>query len=245
MRFSRQGWAMMAVLLIIAMVSQVSLAQREEGRRGRGGPGGGMMSGVRLATLEPVQTALKVTDEQKDKIKTINADLRDGMDKSRDEGGGREKMQELTEDAGKKLNEVLDEGQQKRLMGILVQVAGPAAIADPAIAKELNVTDDQKKKLAEVRETVGKEMRELFQNAGEGGREGMREKMDKLREDSNKKLMAVLTADQQAELEKMKGEKVEIDLSQLRGRGGDRQRGERGERRGDRNPEQNEEKSTN
>ena len=55
----------------------------------------------------------------------------------------------------------------------------------------------------------------------------MRAKIDKLREDANKKLMAVLTSDQQAQLESLKGEKVEIDMSQLRGRRRTRRPGRR------------------
>lgn len=48
----------------------------------------------------------------------------------------------------------------------------------------------------------------------------MREKMEKHREESHKNLMAVLTSEQQAQLESLKGEKIELDLSQLRGPGG-------------------------
>jgi Spy/CpxP family protein refolding chaperone len=244
-RFSRTGWTVLAAVAMVAMLAQVSLAQ-QQGRRGRGGRdggfggGGGMMSGVRLATLEPVQKALNLTDDQKDKIKKINDDMRDELRKAfGDGGGGREKMQELNADASKKLNEVLDEGQQKRLMGVLIQVAGAAATADPAVAKELNITDDQKKKLDEARQSNAEAMREAFQGARDetGGRDAIREKMEKLREDSNKKLLAVLTSDQQAQLESLKGEKVEIDMSALRGPGGGRQPGGRGGRGGARNPE--------
>jgi Spy/CpxP family protein refolding chaperone len=251
MRFSRSAGAMFAALATVAMLAQVSLAQREEGRR-RGGRegrfGGGMMSGVRLAAAEPVEKELKLTDEQKDKIKDINDQLSDDMRKAFEDGGDREKIQEINASASAKLKEVLDEGQQKRLRGILVQVAGAAAVADPEIAKELNITEDQKRKLGEVRRESMQAMREAFEGARdqEGGREAMQEKMDKLREDSNKKVMAVLTSDQQAQLEAMKGEKVDIDMSQLRGFGGGRpggegrRGGERRERgRGERNPESN------
>jgi len=243
---------------MVAMVAQVALAQREEGRRGRGGRdggfGGGMVSGVRLATLEPVQAALKLSDEQKDKIKAINDEMRDegrklaeGLrDQSGDRAALREKMMELNATAAKKFNEVLDEGQQKRMMGIMIQLVGVNAVMDPAVATELNITDDQKKQLEEVREGNRQAMREAF----EGGRDqgGGREAREKLREEWNKKLMAVLTSDQQAQLESLKGEKVEIDMAALRGLGGPGgrfggQRGERGNRgernRGDRNPESN------
>jgi Spy/CpxP family protein refolding chaperone len=244
------------------MVSQVALAQREEGRRGGrggrfgfgGGGRGGMVSALQLATNEQVQKAVKITEEQADKIRDINDELREergklfegGRDAGGDQNAVREKMQELTASATKKLNEVLDATQQKRLMGVQIQINGANAVMDPAISKELSVTDDQKKKLEEVSQSNRDAMRELFEGArdAEGGQEAMREKMEKQREESNKKLLAVLTSDQQAQLESLKGEKVEIDMASFRGRGGDRQRGERGNRgnrgernQGERNPE--------
>ena len=104
------------------------------------------------------------------------------------------KIQELIAGSTKKINEVLDEGQQKRLIGIFVQVTGAAAINDPTVAKELSLTDAQKKELEEVRDKNREAMREAFEGARDGDRDAVREKMDKLREDSNKKLMEVLTA---------------------------------------------------
>jgi Spy/CpxP family protein refolding chaperone len=252
MRYSKTGWTMVAALVIVSMVSQVSLAQREEGRRGRGGPGGAP-SAARLLAIKEVQTALKLTDDQTSKLEKINEEARDEIRKAMQDGGDRAKMQELTAATTKKVNEVLDEGQQKRLLGIFVQVAGAGAINDPTIAKELNLTEDQKKQLEEARDKNREAMREVLDGARDGDREAVREKLEKFREESNKKLLAVLTSDQQAQLEAMKGEKVEIDMSALRGgpggRGGDRPRGERGDRGGrgrDRNPEsKSEEKSSN
>jgi Spy/CpxP family protein refolding chaperone len=251
---------MVVALAMVVMVSQVALAQREEGRRGGrggrgfGGGGRGGFSALQLATNEQVQKALKVTDEQADKIRDINDEMREergklfegGRDAGGDQDAVREKMQELTASATKKLNEVLDATQQKRLMGVQIQLNGANAVMDPAISKELNVTEDQKKKLEEVSQSNRDAMRELFEGArdAEGGQEAMREKMEKQREEANKKLMAVLTSDQQAQLESLKGEKVEIDMSSFRGRfGGRAERGERGNRgernRGERNPEAN------
>jgi hypothetical protein len=258
MRFSKMGGAALAALVLVAVISQASLAQREPGRGGRGGRFGrdgggfgGMVSSLRLVALEPVQTALKVTGEQKETIGKINDQVAEDFRKARDEGNVREKMQEIYASASAKLNEVLDADQQKRLMGISVQVNGANATADPAVAKELNITEDQKKQLDEVRRSNMEAMRELFDGGrDEGSREEMRAKRDKAREEGNKKLLAVLTSDQQAQLEALKGEKVDIDLSQLRGPGGrfgDRERRDRGPRdRGDRDAEsKGEEKSSN
>ncbi len=151
-----------------------------------------------------------------------------------DGGGDRDKMVEIAKDTSNKINEVLDAGQQKRLVGIMIQVNGPAAIADPAVAKELNITEDQKKKLAEVRQGVRSELEKLRDDSG--SREDRAKKVQEIQDDVNKKILAELTSDQQAQLESLKGEKVDIDMSQLRGPGGPGggrgDRGDRGGRRG-------------
>jgi Spy/CpxP family protein refolding chaperone len=227
MRFSKSGWFAAALLLVA--ISQVSLAQPAEGGRGRGGRdrgpgmGGGPPTGARLLALKEVQDALKLTDDQKDKLDKIRDEVRQAFQ----DGGGREKMQEIMKSTAVKIDEVLDDGQKKRLAGIMVQVNGASAVADPNVAKELNLTDDQKSKLEEIREKAREGMREVFNP--DLSREERDKKMSEYRDDINKKVLAVLTSDQQAQLEAMKGEKVDVDMSQLRqgpggpgGRGGDR-----------------------
>jgi periplasmic protein CpxP/Spy len=244
MRFSKSGW-MVAGLLVAAMVSQTAFAQREEGRRGRGGPGGGMFgpptAGALLRAKE-VQEALKLTDDQKSKIEKINDETREEMRKLFQDGMDRDKMVEITKKTSEKINEALDADQQKRLMGILIQVNGAAAIADPSVAKELNVTEDQKKELQEVRMSAREELQGLRDLSGEE----RGKKAAEIQADINKKILAKLTPDQQQQLESLKGEKVEIDMSQLRGGFGGRgeRRGERGDRDRDRESK-SEDKSSN
>jgi Spy/CpxP family protein refolding chaperone len=237
MRFSGKGWAMAAGLVVVALVAQAAMAQNQAGRRGRGGPGGGGMFGPptagRLLGAKEVQDALKLTEDQKTKIEKINEDSRGEVRKAFQDGGGdRDKMMEIAKDTSNKINEVLDAGQQKRLVGIMIQVNGAAAIADPAVAKELNITDDQKKKLAEVRQGVRSELEKLRDD--NGSREDRAKKVQEIQDDVNKKILAELTSDQQAQLESLKGEK--IDVSQLRGPGGPGggrgERSDRGGRRG-------------
>jgi Spy/CpxP family protein refolding chaperone len=217
-RFSGRFLVVIATVAIVAMASQMAMAQNEGGRRGRGGrggQGGGMMGGpismTRLATVDTVQDALKLTDDQKEKIKTINEETRDAMRKEFESGGrpDREKMRKLMDEASDKLNKVLDAGQQKRLMGIFVQVAGPGAVMDPSVAKEIGVTDEQKDKL---REAMGPPPG----GPGAGGAANFRERREKM----EKEVTAILTSDQQKKLEDLKGEKVDVDMSKLRGPGG-------------------------
>jgi hypothetical protein len=255
MRFSSKFLAVVAVTVIVAMASQIAMAQNE-GRRPRGnrggGPGGpgGMMGPVpmaMLATVDTVQSALKVSDEQKEKIKTINDETRDAMDAMRKEfaNGGRpdrEKVRKVMDEASDKLGKVLDESQQKRLMGVFLQVNGARALMDPAVEKALDITGDQKDKLHEMlappqdgradgRGDRGAAKGEGKGEAkGEGGAGSFRERREKM----DKEAMAVLTSDQKKKLDEMKGEKIDVDMSKLRGPGGGREgrgrdRGNRGE----------------
>ena len=228
----------------------VADAQREGGRGGRGrggfGRGGGFgLTTVQLATVEEVQAALNLSDEQKDKVDQINDDLRQARRDLRDQGGDfREmmgEMQKLNDEATAKLTEALDETQNKRLNGILAQLDVSAALNNASIAKELAITDEQKEQLAEVRdgnrEAMGEAMRDLRdQNLS---REEFGAKMNELRDEAGKKLLAALTAEQQAQFEALKGEPVKIDMSQFGfggrgGRGGDRGRDrDRGDRGGE------------
>ncbi len=83
LRLSGKLWTAITVVAVVAMVSQVAVAQNEGGRRGRGGRGGaggpGGVSMLRLLTVDKVQDALKLTEDQESKIKTINDDMRKEM----------------------------------------------------------------------------------------------------------------------------------------------------------------------
>jgi Spy/CpxP family protein refolding chaperone len=126
-------------------------------------------------------------------------------------------------------------------------------LVDRSVEKALDITDEQRDKLHEMlgppRDGRG-EGRGEARGAGKGEgrgegkgeakgerREGGAGSFRERREKMEKEAMAVLTSDQQKKLEEMKGEKVEVDMSKLRGPGGPgggregrgRDRGNRGE----------------
>jgi Spy/CpxP family protein refolding chaperone len=229
-RFSSKFLAVIAAVAVVAMAAQLAVAQNEQGKRGPGGRGGGPggpggrggpPSMARLAMIDKVQDELKLTDEQKTKIEKINSDFRKEMSGDRPDP---EKMKKMRDGVTDKLKEVLNADQQKRLMGIFIQVMGSGAVMDPAVGKEIDLTDEQQDKL---HEAMGPppEGRE-----GRGGGQSFQERRAKM----DKEIAAVLTPEQQKKLESLKGEKVEIDMSALRGPGGGREgrgrdRGNRGE----------------
>jgi hypothetical protein len=253
-RFTGRAWVAIAGVAIVIAMAQVAAAQREEGGRGRGGRGFGRGGGfrlttVRLATAEEVQAALGLSDEQKTKVADINEEFRDQQRELFRQGGGdpreiQEEAQKLNQEAAAKLAEALDATQNKRLLGILAQVDVDAALGNADISKELDITEEQKESLAEVRRSNGEAMDEARQEMRDQdlSPEEMTAKMDELRTEASKKLLAALSSDQQAKFEALKGEPVRIDMAQFRmfgggrgGRGGrDGARGEGGGRRGQR-----------
>ncbi len=223
-------------LLVLAAVP--ALAQdRQGGRRGggfgRGGAGGGM-GAAQLVAIEAVQKELELVDDQKSEITKITEESRQGLG---DLFGGlrdlpdeerQAKMREMQEklaaqnkETEEKINKVLLDHQKKRLKEITLQVRGVAALSDAEVATALALTTDQKDQIKKVIEDGDRARNDLRQNAGDGDREALREKGQTIRQETEQKALAVLTADQKTKLENMKGKKFEIDPALLRGgRGG-------------------------
>ncbi|HEX3600879.1 MAG TPA: hypothetical protein VHU84_12095 [Lacipirellulaceae bacterium] len=189
------------------------------GPGGFGGPGGPFGGGgglLGLATREDVQQELQLVDEQKDKVRTIADDMRT---KVREEMGGmftqmrdlsdkdrrakfdeiRKKFESINSDMEKKLDGVLLPHQMERLKQIDLQnkirQRGANALTSGDVADALNLSDDQRDKLekraAEVQEELQTKIREL-------------------QADARKKMIDVLTPEQQAQLQKLMGDNFDL-----------------------------------
>jgi Spy/CpxP family protein refolding chaperone len=192
-----------SLALAAAMLVAVSAQAQQGGGRGGRGPGmGGMMPLTMLAQAEPVQKELKLTDDQKTKLKALADEMRDA---SREERAALQK----------KVSDILKPDQLDRVKQIQVQAAGAAALANPDVAKTLGLSDEQTTKLKALQDEARTSMRDAMQNVP---REERRTKMAELRKENMDKALKVLTADQQAKFEKLQGPK--FDVSALRPRGG-------------------------
>jgi Spy/CpxP family protein refolding chaperone len=203
-----------------------SVAPKERGsfpptQRGRGlGMGGG---GLGLLTNRSVQEELKLSDEQAEKVRQVASEVRekhqDDIEKLQDLQGPerREKaqvvMRAVAEESRKALDGVLTPEQAKRLRQITLQVRGTEAFSDPTVQERLNLTDDQKEKLSNIGEDARKEMREIFESAGEDRAEAG-QKLRDLRQESLKKVTAVLTVDQKETWKELTGDPFQIRIQQ-------------------------------
>jgi Spy/CpxP family protein refolding chaperone len=228
----------------VLVVAATGLAQPPQpgggGPPGPGGPGGpgGFLGGgglVGLVSRDEVQQELQLVDEQKDKIKDITdgvrtklrEQLRDvftQMQNLSDEerrakfGEIRTKIEAVNADTEKELAKVLLPQQMERLKQIdlqsKIQYRGAQALTSGDVAKALNLTDEQKEKL----EKRAAEVQEELQT-----------KIKQLQADARKKMLDVLTPDQQAQLDKMMGQQFDLPAqnfgNRFGGRGGRRGQG--------------------
>ena len=220
----RLSWGIVGCIMLLALVATVGLAQ-EKGQKGRGrgagGPGffGGGGSLVILASSEAVQKEIGADEATVGKIRKIGEESRQAMqdlfaggsdrqnlsDEERQKR--REKFEELSKKSSAQLKEAVSADQYKRLQQISWQAAGAAALADETVAKELAITEEQSKKIADIRDDYGQKMRALGRDAGADARRD-------LRNEESKKVTEVLTKEQQDKLTALKGK--EFDVSQLR-----------------------------
>jgi Spy/CpxP family protein refolding chaperone len=186
-----------ALALVGAFLVAMTAQAQQQGRRGGQRGGGMMMNAGMLLRMEKVQGELKLTDDQKEKIR----------------GLGREVWQDR-EESDKKLAEILNADQMKRLNEIRVQVGGVGVLVDPAVVKALALTDDQVAKIKELQQKSRENMRSAMQDVTQEERAA---KMAELRKEDNAKALEILTPEQREKLEKMKGAKVDIDFSRMQG----------------------------
>jgi hypothetical protein len=224
----------------VALLAGSVLAQDQPRRRPQG-PGGfgfgfGRGGDLQILNMAEVQKELGVNDDQKAKITEALAGLREA-------GGGfnfqelqslsqeerqkkmeelRAKMEEATKKATDAVNSVLDEKQKERLAQLRLQRQGIAALATPAVAEKLGLTQEQKDKIAK----LGEERRASFgaggfnRDATDEERRAAREKAQQATQKYEADVLGVLTGDQKATWEKMLGAKFEFP--QQRGFGGGR-----------------------
>jgi len=217
-----------SLAVVIGFGMAVAIAQSASAQGGGGRGFGRLFGGVpkaQLATLDEVQTELKLNDEQKTQIADISDQLREDRRDLFGSGFGqfseiRTQMEELNRKASAEVDGKLDDDQKKRLQEIAIQVNGPAALNDPSVVDQLSLSDEQKKKLEEVRSDNNKAVEEAMSDFGDLSREERREKFRALADTANEKLLGVLTDEQKKTFDEMKGKEIEIDPSSLFGRGG-------------------------
>ncbi len=202
-------------LCILNISSGLALSQQ----RGGGGRGPQTRARYELATLPEVQSDLKLTDDQKKLAKDLLAKQREKR-QSFTQGGDfqamRAELAKMNAELDTEFMAKLDEKQNARMHGLIVQVNGVAALMDPAIAKALGVTDEQMKKLKATNDANVASRREAMSGFQDMTPEQRQEAMVKLSEKENKALLADVGDDLKKKLDDLKGTALTVDQAPLR-----------------------------
>ncbi|HUP80399.1 MAG TPA: hypothetical protein VM260_17725 [Pirellula sp.] len=230
MVLSRKVSLAIGSLIVLASTADVLIAQQ---RGGGGGRGQTARARFELATLPEVQADLKLNDEQKKVATDLFAKQQER--RAAAGGGGGADFAALVAERAKQNAEAdatfvakLDDKQKSRLNGLIAQVNGAASLLDPAISAALQLTQDVLSKLKSVNDANGAARREAMGGLQGKSQEEITEMMSKLREKEDSALLAVVSDDQKKKYEELKGAKLTIDQTSLRGnRGGNRKGGNR------------------
>ena len=140
----------------------------------------------------------------------------------RGQGGGRGAGGARGAEMEAQLAEILNEAQIKRLSEIRVNVLGANALTDSKVAEAVGLTEADLQKIEEARSNAFAEMRQNMMSGGGGDRSAMMEKIQEMRASVDKSIMEMLTEEQAARFQTLKGEPFELDMRELMmgGRGG-------------------------
>jgi Spy/CpxP family protein refolding chaperone len=209
------------VMFVVGLLVVSAAAQRGGGGgQGFGGRQGfGAMAGPRLLLNPQVQAELKMTEDQIAKVREALGGAGGPGGRGGFGGGGAggagggggfgggdpQQREQMRLEQEKKIKEILTAEQYNRYQEISLQLEGPSAFARKEVADKLGLSDSQREKVNAILEEQRATMRDMFQGGGGGDRQAMMETMQKLREETNAKLLAVLTAEQKKTWEGMLG----------------------------------------
>lgn len=185
------------------------------GMRGMGGMGAAMMLGS-----DEMKKELKITASQEKELKAL---MDKAMSQFRNPAGGErpdpQKMQTQVQELQAKVEKILSADQRKRMEEISLQMQGAGALRDADVQKQLGMSAKQVAEVEKIDKESMAEMEKIRSTTKEGERPDF-SKFRAMREESNKKLLAVLSASQVQKLEAMKGKPFTMPQRQRGGPGG-------------------------
>jgi hypothetical protein len=175
---------------------------------------------IQLATLPNVQSELSLTEAQKkiasEASRKLIEERRQLFEEVRqDLDAMLTKMESLAATAAAQLTSQLSEDQKKRLTEIFVQANGASAVYDVEVAEQLNLSNEAKQQLTEVRRENIQSYRDAIQQSRDASDAERRETFQTVRRQTDERVLAVLSAEQRDQLEKLKGQPIELDLSEI------------------------------
>ena len=181
--------------------------------------------------MEQVQKEMKLTPEQTAKVNEVveklGTEMREkytALREIEDRAERRAKTTALSDEIDgqvrEQLRDTLSREQMMRLYQIRMQIRPVVdSLANSFVARRLELTEEQKNKVAEIAKETDAKQSELFgslRDASEEQRSQAFQKLRQIRSEADEKALAVLTDQQKEAFEKMKGEKVELEMQRGR-----------------------------
>ncbi len=200
-----------AVLVVAAGLGREAGAAAQAGQAVRHRPATPGMLQLSLLAVKEVQGELKLSAEQVRKAREALEKYQEALAETqipsadaRDQAEAERRWRQLGDESEKAVATLLTPVQIKRLREIRLQQAGAVAVADPKLAAELKLTEDQRKAL----KVIAADQQAKFNAVGTDPTLAPREKAAKMVELTKMTDAAVrelLTADQRAQWERLIG----------------------------------------
>lgn len=209
----------MKILCAVLLLAASSVVAQEQPSLRRGVPvfllgGPGSAPPPEFIMRRPIQQELGLSaqavhqlEEARDELqKTLRVALSPRDASILERARGKEAMEEARKKFENRVNEILDDGQQERLLQLYLQVAGVGAVLQPDIAEKLKLSEEQKTKLQELIKSV---LRDGFNMP-----RGLARVQTAWRRNAaqNEEIAAVLTKEQNLQFENLKGKYFDIRL---------------------------------
>ncbi len=182
------------------------------------------LQGPFVLLREGMRDELKLSDEQKEKLDDYFREQLpdimqffqslDGLDHDEKEPKLKDFRKKAQEKLGSTLQGILNEEQKKRLHQVMLQQEGPLALfhGDPKIAKDLKITDAQRKQFMAIVMELQKKVMPLIKEAESGGNhEEIRAKVMKIKKEQEDKIEALLTDTQKSQWKELLGKPLVLE----------------------------------
>ncbi|MDA0281808.1 MAG: hypothetical protein O3B86_00510, partial [Planctomycetota bacterium] len=202
-----------SLVTLVLLFAATLDGQAQFGRPGGGRGSGGGSSPLELLQREDVSGEVGLTDEQKKSLAEAQSGLRDSPEmldiRARADAATNDEVRraifgEIRGVVDKKVNGILKPEQRSRLGELVLQRQGMRAFADPELAGQFSVSDDQRAKIEELSQKYEDTRREVRSNRNLSDEE-RDAKSDALRVEFEKNASAVLSDEQRHTFEQIKG----------------------------------------
>ncbi len=170
------------------------------------------LSPLQLVETKDAQKDLRLTDAQLKKIAELSqahADRVRGLNFQ--DIDKRKKANDITSAA---LRELLNEEQAKRLKQLELQQRGAGVFGDPAIGKQLDISNEQRGAIITTLQTFSPQYVKIFQ-AAKGNQQEIQKKLSELHREYTAKIVATLSKEQQAKWRDLAGPPFEGAFPQM------------------------------